>query len=404
MTGPVFSATHAHRAMPGGGATPAKRLFHRLRAACTPARLTAAGALATLPLLLKNPTQAAALALTLLISATMVAGQRLRRRGRIRPRLLLRAIFPRRLFTSPSMAADVGMTFLNCLVTGGLIGWALISAQAVAAFVFLHLGVALGPPRIGGLNPGWVSPGWARAWLTVALFLAAEFAYWLDHYLSHKVPFLWEFHRVHHTAESLTPLTVFRVHPIDSLVFYNISGLFIGLTQGALAYVLGYEGPEYLMLGINALTYIFVLFISNLLHTQVWIAFTGPLGRLLISPAHHQLHHSMDPAHHGRNMGNALAVFDWLFGTLHVPQRQKEKLVFGVPPGPEAPHSIIGTMLAPCLAAWAHLRGNAARADFKRLSRLLPSLRLLTQLAGEAGPHASGEMPLPSQAKLTLAE
>src|SRR5438094_778580 len=69
-------------------------------------------------------------------------------------------------------------------------------------------------------QPGILSPTAAHIILMVALFLALEFAYWFDHYLSHKVPLLWEFHRVHHSAEVLTPFTNSRVHPIDSLFFY----------------------------------------------------------------------------------------------------------------------------------------------------------------------------------------
>jgi sterol desaturase/sphingolipid hydroxylase (fatty acid hydroxylase superfamily) len=195
------------------------------------------------------------------------------------------------------------------------------------------------------------------------------------------VPFLWEFHRVHHTAESLTPLTVFRVHPIDSLVFYNISGVFIGVTQGILAYWLGYAGPEYLAFGINVLSMLFLLVVANLLHSHVWIPFRGLPGKLLISPAHHQLHHSLDSAHHGRNLGNALAVFDWMFGTLLIPQARREPLAFGVPPGRENPHSISGLLIAPCLVGWRHLRGDAALGDFRRLARHLPNLGILAVMA-----------------------
>jgi sterol desaturase/sphingolipid hydroxylase (fatty acid hydroxylase superfamily) len=41
----------------------------------------------------------------------------------------------------------------------------------------------------------------------------------------------------------------------------------------------------------------------------MWIAFTGVAGRILQSPAHHQLHHSANPAHFDRNLGFALAFW-----------------------------------------------------------------------------------------------
>src|SRR5260370_139515 len=69
--------------------------------------------------------------------------------------------------------------------------------------------------------------------------------------------------------------------------------------------------------------------IVHLRHSHMWIAFTGLAGRLFQSPAHHQIHHSDQPRHFNKNLGFALAVWDWLFGTLYVPE-QYEKITFGV--------------------------------------------------------------------------
>ena len=46
---------------------------------------------------------------------------------------------------------------------------------------------------------------------------------------------LWDFHKVHHTAEVLSPLTNFRMHPVDSVVFGNILAIFLGVTGGVLS-------------------------------------------------------------------------------------------------------------------------------------------------------------------------
>ena len=54
----------------------------------------------------------------------------------------------------------------------------------------------------------------------------------------------------------------------------------------------------------------------------MWIPFTGLAGRILQSPAHHQIHHSDNPAHWDKNLGFALAVWDWAFGTLYIPERR----------------------------------------------------------------------------------
>ena len=61
-----------------------------------------------------------------------------------------------------------------------------------------------------------------RSVITVMLFLAYELGCWFSHWLSHKAPLLWEFHKVHQNAEVLTPLTNFHVHPVYTWVFTNI--------------------------------------------------------------------------------------------------------------------------------------------------------------------------------------
>lgn len=84
-----------------------------------------------------------------------------------------------------------------------------------------------------GLTPGWVS----RAALTVIWLVAWDFGFFIAHYLQHRVPMLWEFHKVHHSAEVLTPLTVFRMHPVDDLLTYSTVGLMGGLVDGCFRFI-----------------------------------------------------------------------------------------------------------------------------------------------------------------------
>ena len=67
-------------------------------------------------------------------------------------------------------------------------------------------------------------------------------------------------------------------------------------------------------------------------HSPFWVSFGPAVERLVISPAMHQIRHSDDPAHFDKNMGGSLAVWDRLFGTIHIPNgREVER--FGI--GPE---------------------------------------------------------------------
>jgi sterol desaturase/sphingolipid hydroxylase (fatty acid hydroxylase superfamily) len=195
-----------------------------------------------------------------------------------------------------------------------------------------------------------------RVTATAALFLAYEIAYWLEHYTSHKIPFFWAFHKVHHTAEVLTPLTVFRVHPVETWKFGNISALVIGATAGLLAWGFGGPPQAYVINGTNLVLVAFIYSVVHLQHSHAWIATTGVWGRLFISPAHHQIHHSGDPAHFDRNFGSTLAVWDWMAGTLHMPSARRERIAFGVGVALHRPHSVTGTLITPFAEAAATLR------------------------------------------------
>ena len=70
--------------------------------------------------------------------------------------------------------------------------------------------------------------------------------------------------------------------------------------------------------------------IGNLRHSQVWLSYGKTLNRWLISPAHHQLHHSADVQHRGCNRGFELAIWDRLYGTLCVPSDAPQHIQFGL--------------------------------------------------------------------------
>ena len=197
--------------------------------------------------------------------------------------------------------------------------------------------------------------------MTVAMFLAYELGYWVDHWLSHRVPVLWDFHKVHHSAQELTPLTAWRVHPIETLKFANILALFTGVTGGLGNYLLGGGVQEYAVTGTNLILVGFIYAYVHLQHTHLWIAFTGLAGRLLQSPAHHQIHHSSHRSHHNRNFGSCLAVWDWMFGTLYVPAREPERLHFGIDPRREPDHSLPEILVRPFSKAVERLPRFVAR-------------------------------------------
>ncbi|PZU59507.1 MAG: hypothetical protein DI547_05835 [Sphingobium sp.] len=281
-------------------------------------------------------------------------------RGRNRParaKVLLRAILPNRMLRTASGRADIAWFLFGLLLPGSALGWALWSGEWFAARVLGHLHALFGAPAPMDA-PVWLASGV----MTLALFLAYEFAYWLNHYLSHRIGWLWEFHKVHHTAESLSLLTNFRVHPVDTIVFYNMAAAIGGTAMAVVDYGFGREVGGYMIRGANALTFLATILFSHLQHSHLWISFPGRAGRWLLSPAHHQIHHSAEERHHDRNFGATLAVFDRLFGTLHMPTARREKLRFGVDGIAYNPHGATGALLMPFVDVADRLTGGAPPA------------------------------------------
>lgn len=265
-----------------------------------------------------------------------------KRRGHVRLKTIWRAFFSNDLLWHRSTRADMLYFGLNIFVTGIFIGWGCIEVMQIsqgAEDALTNMFGARAP--IGG-------PDWAmRGVVTIVAFLAYEFGYWFDHYLKHRIPVLWETHKTHHTAERLTPLTVWRVHPLNSLLFVNVVSICVGLTTGFMGFAFGARFSAYALGGTNLFLVGFFLIFVHLQHSQVWLPLTGTLGKLFMSPAHHQIHHSIDPAHYNSNMGNALAIYDWLFGTLVMPTKRNPHLAFGVlEPGVDH-HSVTTLIVTP---------------------------------------------------------
>ena len=168
-----------------------------------------------------------------------------------------------------------------------------------------------------------------RLAFTVVFFIAYDFGRFVAHSLLHDMPLLWEFHKVHHSAEVLTPMTSYRAHPVDLLVMAWGSVVTTGLVTWVFNHASGGAINFYSFLGVHALLWVANL-IGNLRHSPVWLSYGPNVGRWLIGPAHHQLHHSCEPHHLGCNRGFELAVWDRLYGTLYVPPLKAETFRMGL--------------------------------------------------------------------------
>lgn len=149
---------------------------------------------------------------------------------------------------------------------------------------------------------------------TFVLFVLSDFTrYWL-HRLLHVVPWLWEFHKVHHSAKVLTPITFYRVHPIENILFGFRYSLVVGVVSGVFMYFFGAYIGLVEIVGANAFLYLFSLAGSNLRHSHIKLGYPKMIESICISPHQHQLHHSSK--YLNKNFGGYLAIWDTIFGTL----------------------------------------------------------------------------------------
>ena len=293
---------------------------------------------------------ATSLAAALVIAALFFAWQRVKRGRHLRWRVIARALFPKRIVRHRSNRADIGYLLFNVFLSGIVFGWAVLTYQAITNTIITALVSIFGP-----VAPSTWPLVVSRAGVTILLFLGYELGYWFNHWLSHKVPFLWEFHKVHHTAEVLTPITNFRVHPVYSWIFANILAFSAAVAGGIGNYAFGNTTYQYAISDTNMILVLFIHTYVHLQHSHMWIAFTGALGRVFVSPAHHQVHHSGNPKHFNKNFGSCLALWDWMFGTLYVPEKKREPLTFGFPGRADA-HTFKGELIDPVINAAGHLK------------------------------------------------
>lgn len=273
------------------------------------------------------------------------------RRGR-RPGSLLRWLTAKSIWLHPSARLDYQYLFAKAVIkTLFLTPW-LGASFALALWTANRLGGAFGPA-----SPSSTSPVVVTALYTVLLFVLSDFSRWGVHLLAHRVPALWELHKVHHSAEVMTPLTLYRSHPIETAIFQLRGVLVAGLLAGAFFHAFGSEAAQLELFGVNAIGFVLNLLGGNLRHSHVRLPYPAWLERILISPAQHQLHHSSDPAHFHHNCGAWLAVWDLLAGRLLL-SRDARPRAFGLPPGElnHRPSRLIDSLWGPVRAVFAPVK------------------------------------------------
>lgn len=175
-------------------------------------------------------------------------------------------------------------------------------------------------------------PVWAQ-WLL--LFLLADFIQWNVHRILHRVDWLWEFHKLHHSVKEMGFAAHLRFHWMETILYK--SAQYIPLAM------IGFGIEEFFIV------HAFAMAIGHLNHANLNWDY-GPLKYIFNNPKMHIWHHARDlpdEKRYGVNFGLSLSLWDYLFGTAWIPRSGRD-IELGFPDDEQFPedfgHQVIYPM------------------------------------------------------------
>jgi sterol desaturase/sphingolipid hydroxylase (fatty acid hydroxylase superfamily) len=150
----------------------------------------------------------------------------------------------------------------------------------------------------------------------LSLFVLRDFIHWNVHRLLHRVHFLWEFHKVHHSVQQMGFASHLRFHWMETVVYRSIEYIPLGM--------IGFGIQEFFLVHLVAIS------IGHFNHSNIKIPL-GPLKYVLNNPQMHTFHHAKSlPGKHrfGVNFGISLSLWDYLFRTAYT-EKNGENITLG---------------------------------------------------------------------------
>ncbi|MDW3194130.1 MAG: sterol desaturase family protein [Cytophagales bacterium] len=160
-------------------------------------------------------------------------------------------------------------------------------------------------------------------------FLVRDFVQWWVHRLLHRVPFLWEFHKVHHSVAQMGFAAHLRYHWMENVVYRTLEYLPLAL--------IGIGLRDFFII------HIFTLAVGHWNHSNFKLNI-GFLKYIFNNPQMHIWHHAYDlpeDRRTGVNFGITLSLWDYLFGTNYIPSDGRD-IKLGFPGVEEFPKGFVG--------------------------------------------------------------
>lgn len=225
----------------------------------------------------------------------------------------------------PQVSNDIGYLLINgkfySVLSAGIVAWFATGANGLLD------NLSLMPER------GWLAE--RNFWLQIVVFLLiSDFLQWCVHNLLHRVPFLWSFHKVHHSIHDMDWAGSFRFHWVEIVVYKSLQYV-------PLLYLGG--DPEPLLV-----VYVFGTFWGHFNHANLDFGI-GPFAYIFNSPRMHLWHH--DASEEGgiaKNFGIVLSLWDWIFRTAYWPRDRTPERI-GYPNDQELPRALPLQLIFPLI-------------------------------------------------------
>lgn len=148
-------------------------------------------------------------------------------------------------------------------------------------------------------------PMWTQL---LVFFILLDFVQWFTHVLLHRFPVLWQFHKIHHSVKEMGFAAHLRYHWMENLLYKPLKTFGVMLLGG-------FEPEQAYIVHFAAIT------IGHLNHANIKLTY-GPLKYVFNNPVMHLYHHAyaLPKGSFGVNFGISLSLWDYLFGTSHIPE------------------------------------------------------------------------------------
>lgn len=251
-----------------------------------------------------------------------------------------RLILSKKFWFHKSVRLDIKYFLFSYLLKITLLFPLLFSVKEVAIYIYKFLVSTFGFVLIESFSYSQVI-----IFYTITIFILNDFSRFYLHKILHTNKFLWRFHKVHHSAKLLNPLTFYRTHPVENLLYGFRYAFVVGATTGLFVYLFSTKIDSYSILGANIFVFAFSIIGTNLRHSPIALSYPKILEYFFISPKQHQLHHST--TYYMKNYGSYLSIWDYLFNTLQTSQGI-DKYKFGLAKKEMSSYeSILGLLFTP---------------------------------------------------------